>query len=136
MTAYEFYTKVNSEGHIVIPPEYVPDIPADQQIRVLLLVPEPAIVPSNGHDEDLGHGSLEDLVKQIKNTPVNLANIRPGDMKLLAERLANPVAEPDHLFDAAEWNQQWDQLEAELEAAELADSEARLREMSIGELHT
>jgi hypothetical protein len=78
---------------------------------------------------------LEDLVEKIKNMPVNPTNIRPGDMKLLAERLANPITEPDPLFDAAGWNQQWDRLEAELEAAELADSEARLREMSIGELH-
>lgn len=49
-------------------------------------------------------------------------------MTLLAERLANPSTEPDPNFDAATWERQWAQIEAEMDAIETAKAAKRLQE--------
>ena len=63
-------------------------------------------------------GSPEQVVAQIKATPPNPQMIHPPQASL-AEALASLPADPT--FDLAEWQQQWDQVEAQLKAIEVQD---------------
>jgi hypothetical protein len=69
---------------------------------------------TEARDADVEPGSLVELIARIQSKPSDPANIRPGNMVLLAERLANPVTEPDPSFDPIVWDRQWAQIEAEM----------------------
>jgi hypothetical protein len=118
MQAFEFPTHLVEGAYLVIPQDYAQEIPEGSELRVILLVKEPALARVNGkteaRDADVEPGSLVELIARIQSKPSDPANIRPGNMVLLAERLANPVTEPDPSFDPIVWDRQWAQIEAEM----------------------
>jgi hypothetical protein len=128
MVAYEFSTAVTDEHTLVIPNDYAKTLPIGEAVRVILLVNENGY--QNGHHEAPTNESLslEALVAQIKQMPLNPANVTPGGGHL-GEKLAHPVTESDPNFDLAEWTREWDRVEAEMEAQSLAHEEAELREL-------
>ena len=129
MFTYEFSTTIAEDGTIVMPADYAAQLPKGEPVRIIVFVNEHKM-PKNA-PSDMGETmrSLEELVAQIKSTPSNPANIRPGNMGRLAECLANPLSEADPDFDEVAWNQQWAQIEAEMDALEQAKSAQRLHDL-------
>ena len=82
-------------------------------------------VPWGSNDDAID--SLEALIAEIKRKPSNPEHIHYGN-GLLAWHLAHPVSEPDPDFDAAAWDQEWAQIEAEMKAASLAHEQAEMEE--------
>ncbi len=76
-----------------------------------------------GLDEAEDQPTLEEVVAKIKRTPKNPANFQPAT-ESLAEGLANSPYEHDPHFDAASWNEQWDEVEAEMKAQELVHEQS------------
>jgi hypothetical protein len=72
--------------------------------------------------------SLEEFVAEIKRNPSKPEHFHPGS-GLLAEHLANPVTEPDPDFAAEAWNQEWDRIEAQMKAEELAHAQEELKSL-------
>lgn len=72
--------------------------------------------------------TLEQVVVRIQATPPNPAMIRPAKASL-GEYLAQSIAaeDPYEPFDQAEWNRQWDAVEAEMKARDRADDLAEGR---------
>ncbi len=129
MFIVEFSTTIAEDGTIVMPADYAEHLPKGEPVHVVVYseateTSEPDQFP----DENLL--SLEELVAEIKALPSNPANITPGNMQRLADCLANPVTEPDPAFDVATWNREWDRIEAEINASELAEAEATLKDFS------
>lgn len=121
--AYEFSATVTSDGKLVIPESYTKDIPVGDSVRVIILVNDKitSVVPEEeGIAEPL---TLAEIIEEIKQSPQNLANIQAAS-GLLAEHLANSPETPDSSFDVAEWNQQWDEIEADMKKLELAEQNA------------
>ncbi len=84
-------------------------------------------IGQNQQKWDLGeledYPTLEEVVAKIKRTPKNPANIQPA-RESLAEGLANSPYERDPHFDVTSWNEQWDEVEAEMKAQELAHEQS------------
>lgn len=108
MKAYEFSTTVTSDGKLTIPDAYAQNIPAGDAVRVIVLVDETETAKIETPDNFL---SLEKVIAEIRNTPFNPANIKPGN-GLLAEHLANSPGDPDPSFDVVAWNIAWDKIES------------------------
>ncbi|GIK58481.1 MAG: hypothetical protein HND44_13815 [Chloroflexi bacterium] len=93
-------------------------------MRVIILVTgSDTSVPHEIQTPDL----LAQMVAEIQSTPQNPAHRQPAS-GLLAEHLANVPYEFDPSFDESLWNQEWDRVEEEMEAIEIADE---LAEMAI-----
>lgn len=60
MKAYEFPTKVTAEGNLPIPAAIAELLPPDQEVRVIVLMPEPAIYDTDltPEEEDEGWARL------------------------------------------------------------------------------
>jgi hypothetical protein len=123
MRAYEFSSRVTSDGKLVIPDAYTNNIPVGDTVRVIILVNEAQLLADDERDEFEELFSLEEVVDEIKRTPQNPANVHPTS-GLLAEHLANSPETPDPSFDVANWNREWDKVEAEMKAMELAEQES------------
>lgn len=123
MKAYEFSTRVTSDGKLVIPDAYTNNIPVGDTVRVIILVNEAQLLTDEEEDEVEELFSLEEIVDEIKQTPQNPANVHPAS-GLLAEHLANSPEMPDPSFDVAKWNREWDRVEAEMKVMELAEQES------------
>ena len=67
--------------------------------------------------------TLEEVVAKIKHTPKNPANIQPAT-ESLAEGLAASPYEQDPHFDVTSWQKQWDEVEADMKAQELAHEQS------------
>ena len=78
MDAYEFSTQVTKTGYVVIPTEYIDQIPQGTDVRVMILVNKPKITTNgqNGHHDEFG--SLEALITEIKSNPSKPENIHPA----------------------------------------------------------
>ena len=116
MQAYQFTTKVTPDGKLPIPTMYTKSLSVGHTVQVLVLIPETHI----SKDEEL---SLEEVVAQIQQLPLDPANIEPASGSL-TEYLANTPNDRDPDFDVAVWNERWDRLEAEMKASSLAHEEA------------
>ena len=113
MKAYEFSTTITSDGKLVIPESYTKDIPAGDSVRVIILVND-KITPIVSEEEEIAEPlTVAEIVEELKQSPQNLANIHTAS-GLLAEHLANSPETPDPSFDVVEWNQQWDEIEANM----------------------
>jgi hypothetical protein len=64
--------------------------------------------------------TVEEIIKEIKSTPQNPANVQPAS-GLLAEHLADSCEIPDPSFDVVTWNREWDKIEAKMEMMEIAE---------------
>ena len=71
--------------------------------------------------------SLLSLVERIQNTPFNPDNISEPT-KSWADYAAERNDLPDASFDASAWNEQWDEIEGQIEAASLAHEELERRQ--------
>lgn len=116
--AYEFSTQIAENGTVILPSRYRGELPTGAQVRVILLTEEGN--GQNGHrsvpldevpfDDEI---TLEELVERIKQMGPNPKKITP-DGGNLAQKLANPLSEPDPDFDLEEWTRQWEAIEAEM----------------------
>ncbi len=123
MQAYEFSTKIGPGGKLMIPATHTDALPVGESVRVIVLVTGPdASVPNETQPPDL----LAQIVAEIQFTPQNPAQIQPAS-GLLAEHLANAPHEFDPSFDESLWNQEWDRVEEEMNAIEIADELAEMR---------
>lgn len=123
MKAYEFSTIVTSDGKLLIPEPYTQNIPVGDSVRVIVLVHEETASAILVGVEIEPRLSLDEVVEEIKRSPQNPTNIQAGS-GLLAQHLAHSPEIPDPAFDAATWNQQWDQIEAKMKRSEQAEQEA------------
>jgi hypothetical protein len=142
MVAYEFATTLLKNGHVVLPESYIKYIPVGSSLRVLVLLDElgvRSLPPSSTHPELTAQEknlepekelALEQFVKQLKQTPINPAMIQPGNMALLAERLANPLTAADPNFDPIEWERLSNEHEAKMKAFEQAKAEQEFKAMA------
>lgn len=76
----------------------------------------------------LNEAPTPDLLAQVGaeiQSPQNPAHIQPAS-GLLAEHLANAPHEFDPSFDESLWNQEWDRVEEEMKAVEIADELAEM----------
>lgn len=121
MKAYEFSTKVTADGKLTIPAAYAKDISTGNSVRVIVLVNE-EISSTDNQQEDVTL-SLEEIIKKIKSSPQNPANVQPAS-GLLAKHLASSPEIPDPSFDVAEWNREWDKVEAEMKMMEIAEQKS------------
>ncbi|MEM7534897.1 MAG: hypothetical protein AAF639_22155 [Chloroflexota bacterium] len=64
----------------------------------------------------------------MRSKPFPQHLIKPGDGRL-AEYLSNPVTEPDPDFDVDEWNREWQELEAQMKAESLENTQKELDRM-------
>ena len=92
MVACEFATTLLENGHVVLPETYTKYIPVGSSLRVLVLLNEITTTHETSYGPEEGP-SLEEFVKQLKQIPISPAVIQPGNMALLAERLANSLTE-------------------------------------------
>lgn len=120
MKAYKFTTTVTTDKKLVIPEPYIKDIPAGNTVQVIILIGEETSPASSEEIEMPKAPPLEDIIKEIKNSPQNPANIQAAT-GLLAEHLMNSPEIPDPDFDIAKWNREWDQVEEEMKKLELAE---------------
>lgn len=129
MVAYEFLTEVTADRTLLIPPNYANSLHTGAPVRVILLVEENG--NANGHHVGSSEAltSLEAVVAEIKRMPRNPNNIKPAS-GLLGKHLLAQEQKLDPTFDINEWLQQWDQLEAEMKAASLANEERTVKEMA------
>ena len=129
MDAYEFSTQVTKMGYVVIPTEYIDQIPQGTDVRVVILVNKHKVITNgqNGHHDEFG--SLEALIAEITSNPSKPENIHPASGNL-AKHLANPVTKPDPNFDEAIWNQEWAKIEAKMKAESLAHEQEEIQSWS------
>lgn len=120
MQAYEFSTKVTSDGKLIIPNPYIQNMRKGDSVRVIVLVDEP--LADNEREEPFIF-RLEDIVAEIKAKPQNPNNIKPAS-GLLVKHLADLPHEYDPSFDVIVWNKEWDKIEAEMKAMEIAEEQA------------
>jgi len=123
MIAFKFPTQITTSGDLLIPLQYRQSIPAGSQLQVVLLVELPTTHEPEATNETL---SLKEYIALLRSRPLPPSVITPAS-GLLGEHLARPLhdAEPD--FDETAWNQQWDQIEADMNAEEDADEQIRLQ---------
>ena len=114
MIAYEYATTIQENHPITIPFQYIQDIANGSKIRILIIVDEVANPLSQLVDQ---RAELEDFIAEIKARPPTDHLLVSGDGRL-AEYLANPVNEPDPDFDVNAWNQEWQAVEAQMNAEE------------------
>lgn len=67
--------------------------------------------------------SVEEVVARIQRLGPNPANIKPAS-GLLGEHLAELMQETDPTFSWEEWQKEWEQIEAAMEADEAAHEQA------------
>lgn len=120
MQAYEFSTKVTSDGKLIIPNPYIQNMRKGDSVRVIVLVDEPLV--DNEREEQLIF-RLEHIVAEIKAKPQNPNNIKPAS-GLLAKHLADLPHKYDPSFDVIAWNKEWDKIEAEMKVMEIAEEQA------------
>ena len=126
MQAYEFSTTISTAGQVLVPNQVAAKLPAGASVRVLILVDEVEHTTNGVAAHNEAQTTLEELVAEIKQMPVNPAKFHPGS-GLLAEHLAHPVTEPDPDFDVKAWNQEWDNIEAQMKAEEFAHEQEELK---------
>ncbi len=122
MQAYQFTARVTPDGKLSIPKMYTKTLLAGHTVQVIVLVSEAHISPVYLEPQEDHELSLEEVVSQIQQTPPTPANIEPAT-GLLSEYLANTPNDRDPNFNVATWNEDWDRLETEMEAASLAHEE-------------
>jgi hypothetical protein len=76
-----------------------------------------------------GFDDLDELIQRIKNTPPDAQAITLP-RKSWADYAAKMPQVEESPFDVAAWNENWDAIEAEMEAASLAHEEEEHREQS------
>jgi hypothetical protein len=123
MKAYEFTTVVTPDGKLVIPEPYAGDIPVGDPVRVILLIKEEALSVFSEGVSFSKIPALEKIVDEIRQSPQNPVNVQPAS-GLLAEHLATPSGSPDPSFDVNKWNQEWDEIEAEMKKLEIVEQDA------------
>ncbi|HHC24106.1 MAG TPA: hypothetical protein ENK58_01640 [Desulfobacterales bacterium] len=116
MIAHEFSTCIGSDGRPIIPVP-VKNMPVGSPVRVIVLTDE-KYLPAQTQGDSLS--ALENVIREIKNSHQNPENIYPAS-GLLAEHLKISDREADPCFSPAEWNREWDRIEAEMKAEELAE---------------
>ncbi|MCE7982187.1 MAG: hypothetical protein DYG89_13405 [Caldilinea sp. CFX5] len=122
MIAFQFPTQITTNGDLAIPSQYRQSIPAGSQLQIVLLVEAPTEQAQETVDET---NSLEEYTAFLRSRPLPASLITPSS-GLLREHLANPQQDPDPNFSERAWNQQWDKIEAEMNADEEIDEQMRL----------
>ncbi|MFZ4660984.1 MAG: hypothetical protein ACOYNY_28480 [Caldilineaceae bacterium] len=122
MIAFQFPTQITTNGDLAIPLQYRQSIPAGSQLQIVLLVEAPTEQAQQAVDET---SSLEEYTAFLRSRPLPASLITPAS-GLLGEHLAYPQREADPDFNEMIWNQQWDDIEAEMNADEEIDEQRRL----------
>lgn len=122
MIAFQFPTQITTNGDLAIPSQYRQSIPTGSQLQVVLLVEAPIEQADEALDETR---SLAEYTAFLRSRPLPASLITPAS-GLLGEHLANPQREADSNFNETTWNQQWDAIEIEMDAAEEIDEQMRL----------
>jgi hypothetical protein len=120
MTALEFSACIGPDGRLTVP---VSAIPAGSPVRVIVLTDEKDFPVSNKEMPADGFPSLDEVIREIKNSPQNPKNIRPAS-GLLGKHLSESDEKPDPCFSFADWNREWDRIESEMKAEEVAEQES------------
>lgn len=129
MQAYEFLTQISTTGQVLLPPQYINEIPLGTRVRVLVLVDENEAPTNRYYEKAEDLSPLERLIAEIKQMPRNPAKFTAG-RGLLAKHLAHPVNSPDPDFDPKAWDQIWDQLEAQMKAQSLGHEAEKMKDLS------
>jgi hypothetical protein len=119
MIAYEFATRVSADGKLLIPARYANQLPIGNSVRVIILVNELA---SPHHRSPDSLFTLAEVIAEIQNTPQSLTNVTPAK-KFTETDVENWIDHPDPAFDVMAWNQEWDKVEADMKARELAEEQ-------------
>lgn len=119
MIAYEFATRVTADGNLLIPEGYANQLPIGNSVRVIVLVNELALTH---HRESNSLFTLAEVIAEIQNTPQPLANLTPAK-KFTETDVKNWLDNPAPSFDVSAWNQEWDSVEADMKAKELAEEQ-------------
>ena len=117
MKAYKFTTTVTPDKRLIIPEPYIKDIPAGDTVQVIILIGEET---SSEENKIPKASTLEEVINEIKSLPQNPASVQAAS-GLLAEHLMNSPEIPDPSFDVAQWNREWDEVEAEMKKLEFAE---------------
>jgi len=119
MIAYEFATRVTADGKLLIPAGYTNQLPIGNSVRVIVLVNESALHSLRRPDSLF---TLAEVITEIQNTPQSLTNVTPAK-KFTETDVENWIDHPDPAFDVMAWNQEWDKVEADMKAWELAEEQ-------------
>jgi len=119
MIAYEFATRVTADGNLLIPEGYVNQLPIGNSVRVIVLVNELALHSLRKPDSLF---TLTEVITEIQNTPQPPANLIPAKEFTEAD-VENWLDNPDPSFDVIAWNREWDRVEADMKALELAEEQ-------------
>lgn len=122
MVAYEFSTQLTDNGSVIIPKQYRQNLSKRTPVRIILLV-EDKIANQTDTVEMVDEPSVEEVVARIQQLGPNPANIKPAS-GLLGQHLAELIEESDPTFDLEQWQKEWDQIEAAMEADEAAHEQA------------
>ncbi|HRW07956.1 MAG TPA: hypothetical protein P5121_22800 [Caldilineaceae bacterium] len=126
MIAFQFPTQVTNDGDLALPSKFRQSIPPGSTLQVVLLVDAPSQSTPVDTADDKETLSLADYVHRLQQRPLPQASVTAAS-GLLAEHLTHPSHASDPDFDEVEWNDQWDQLEAAMNANELAEEQHRLQ---------
>lgn len=110
MIAFQFPTQITTNGDLAIP--------AGSQLQIVLLVEAPTEQAQETVDEPL---SLAEYTAFLRSRPLPASLITPAS-GLLGEHLVYPQREADPDFNETTWNQQWDKIEAEMNADVVGNS--------------
>lgn len=117
MIAYEFATRVTADGKLLIPAGYANQLPIGNSVRVIVLVNELALTCHRGSNSLF---TLAEVIAEIQNTSQPPANITPAKEFTEAD-IEKWLDNPDPSFDVIAWNREWDKVEADMKARELAE---------------
>ncbi len=135
MVAYEFLTEITEEHSVLIPAHYVQSLPTGASVRVILLMEETAIEEAGELDRVQAESTVElpslaALVAGIKQMPPNPNNITSSSGQL-GEHLAHPQTGLDADLDIEQWTEDWDRIEADMEAQSLEHEEIERRQSPV-----
>ena len=122
MVAYEFSTQLTDNGSVIIPKQYRRNFNKRVPVRVILLVEEETSVPSDIQDL-VNEPSIEQVVARIQQLGANSTHITPAS-GLLGQHLSELMQESNPTFDLEQWQREWEQVEAAMEAEETAHEQA------------
>jgi hypothetical protein len=125
MVTYEFVAQIDEDGVVKIPRAYRHKLRTGEPVRVILQVAEPVAAAAADQPQpdeqaaDEALAALEETVARIQRLGPNPNNITPAS-GLLAQHLAELESEIDPDFDSEAWLREWEILEAQMEADQLA----------------
>jgi hypothetical protein len=124
MVAYEFLTRLTKNGVVIVPQRYRRKLNKVTSVRVILLVEEVADDETDNATPEIDETTeLDQIIARIQQLGPNPNNVTPAS-GLLAQHLAELMQSSDPTLDVAQWQQEWDKVEAAMEAEEAVHEQA------------